>query len=391
MGWRHRWLQRLVVVAATAAAGVVSIVPVAAMPAAAAGELLEKVEMRADRLVAGASRGWFVSYRTNDEHDRPAVSNGQIYLPQGIPPADGWPVVSWGYGTAGVGDGCAASQRLRADQPPTLAVALSWPMISGFLASGYAVVATDYIGLGSEGSHHYLSAKAEAHAITDIVRAARTVSEAVSRDWLSAGHSQGGQGALMANRLADDYAPELNLHGTVAFAPESNAEHVLGALGPTVPDPGGRLDSMSSLLTYILYGLRSSRPDLDVDSYLTSYGRETVDTAESLCSSELREKLTRTGPDTLLAKPLPGSALASALTDYMQIPSSGWTHSVWIAHGTADTVVPMALSVALFAQLRAGGSDVALVPFPGNGHFDITEVASGPAQQQARTLLPPRP
>ncbi|WP_167659959.1 lipase family protein [Nocardia mangyaensis] len=384
-------MQPLVALAATAAAGVVSIAPVAAMPPVAAGELLAEVAMRADQLVAGASRGWFVSYRTNDEHDRPAVSNGQVYLPQGTPPAGGWPVVSWGYGTAGVGDGCAASQRMQADQPPTLAVALSQPMISGFLSSGYAVVATDYIGLGTDGSHHYLSAKAEAHAVTDIVRAARATGEAVSRNWLSAGHSQGGHAALMANHLAEAYAPELDLHGTVAIAPASNAEHALSLLGPSVPNPGGQLDGMSSLLTYILYGLRASRPDLDVDSYLTRYGREIVDNAESLCSSELRESLTGTGPGTLLAKPVFGSRLASALTEYMQIPTSGWAHPVWIVHGTADRVVPLASSVALAAQLRGGGADVDLISFPGTGHFDVIEVALRPAQEQARTLLPPRP
>lgn len=335
---------------------------------------------------AEAAETLFVEYPTTDEAGAPAAASGLVYLPRGAAPAGGWPVVSWGYGTAGVGDRCAASVRFRNGEPPTQAAAISAPAIAALLRGGYAVAATDYAGLGTPGAHHYLSAVAEANAMIDIVRAARAADPRVGAVWASAGHSQGGQAALMAGRLAESVAPELDFRGTVAFAPETTAEHGLALLGPELP-PEQVLSSVSSLLVYLLHGLRAARPDVPVNDYLSPLGRAAVDAAESRCATEQRAALDGVPPRTLLARPLSDPAFAAALHGYMGLPGTGWTHPVRVLHGTADQVVPLPLSLAFTAALRGSGADVELDVRPGVDHFGIVDAGLPAMLANIQTVL----
>ncbi|MEV0359481.1 lipase family protein [Nocardia sp. NPDC050697] len=357
------------------------VVGVAAAPAQAAPEArgaLSSVVRLGDALL--------VDYVTADESGGQVPARGLVYLPRTAPPPGGWPVVSWGYGTAGLGDQCAASVRLRDGVEPTQAAAISAPAIAALVDSGYAVAATDYAGLGTPGAHHYLSAVAEANAMIDIVRAARAADPRVGAVWASAGHSQGGQAALMAGWLADTAAPELEFRGTVAFAPETNAEYGLSLLSPAFP-PGELLTPLSSLLVYLLHGLRAARPELPVNDYLSPRGRAAVDSAEQRCATEQRAALDGTPPRALLARPLTDPAFTTALHAYLGLPGAGWTHPVRLLHGTADQVVPLPLSLAFERGLRASGADVKLDVRPGIDHFGIIDAGLPALLANIQTVL----
>lgn len=69
--------------------------------------------------------------------------SGTLYLPQGQPPKGGWPVVAWAHGTLGVADSCAPSWTQHRPRDATY--------LNRWLESGFAVVATDYQGLGGPG------------------------------------------------------------------------------------------------------------------------------------------------------------------------------------------------------------------------------------------------
>ena len=68
--------------------------------------------------------------------------------------------------------------------------------------------------------HPYLSKQSEGNAVIDAVTAARGIPAAnAGSRWISIGHSQGGHGAIFAGERAAEYAPELDLLGTVSLAP----------------------------------------------------------------------------------------------------------------------------------------------------------------------------
>lgn len=324
------------------------------------------------RLIDGAAAGFALSYSTTDEHGRPAIARGQVYLPSGAPPSGGWPVVSWAKGTVGIGDSCAMSTVLddgAAEDP--LAVELSTPLLSQLLRSGTAVVSTDYIGLGTPDAHHYLNSVSEANAVIDIVGAAADELPELSRTWVAAGHSQGGAAALTTGTRANIYGSASDFRGVMSFAPSSNLESILPLLSPNTPRIAP-LDNITATLIYVLHGLRDSRPDIDVNSYLSELGNDYLAQAEDSCISELRQKVIGVAPQQLLARSLSDPEMASALRDYLAVPTTGYTRPVVIEQGLNDTVVPPALTTALAAELVGRGNrDVSYLPVPGATHYDV--------------------
>ncbi len=160
-------------------------------------------------VLPGASRGERILYASTDGLDgrsRVAVS-GALFRPKGDPPPGGWPLVAWAHGTVGTADRCAPSFAGRSGRDVRY--------LDAWLSAGFAVVATDYQGLGTPGGHPYLAVRPEAYGVLDSVRAVRgrdQIGEAV----LVVGQSQGAGAAFAAAALAPSYAPDVELRGTVA-------------------------------------------------------------------------------------------------------------------------------------------------------------------------------
>lgn len=187
-----------------------------------------------------------VMYHSTDAEDRDRAVTGMITYPSAAAPAEGWPVVSYAHGTAGIAPKCAPSRT--PEVPPAFGV------------EGVAVM-TDYIGLGPIGElHPYLSKPAEGNAAIDAVRAAGNLAEAnAGTRWFSVGHSQGGHAALSAAELSADYAPELELLGTAAMAPGSDFTKSYGPIDEIIVRVTGAMS---------LYGATSEHPDIDPDDYV---------------------------------------------------------------------------------------------------------------------------
>ena len=62
---------------------------------------------------------------------------------------------------------------------------LQWPTL------GYAVVAPDYAGLGTDVPHQYLAAPAQAQDVLNAVPAARDAVSQLGTRWVAIGHAQG--------------------------------------------------------------------------------------------------------------------------------------------------------------------------------------------------------
>ncbi len=98
-----------------------------------------------------------------------------------------------------------------------------------YAAQGYAVVATDYLGLGrsSHGFHPYLHADSEATSVVDAIRAARQVARdqgtPLSGKVMVTGYSQGGHASAATQRaLERDHAQEIQLAGAAHLSAPVN-------------------------------------------------------------------------------------------------------------------------------------------------------------------------
>ena len=144
--------------------------------------------------------------------NKPVAVTGVIAVPNGTPPAGGFPVVSWGHGTNGMADVCA----------PSLSPSSDIPLANSLLDQGWVVTASDYQGEGTPGLHPYIAGVRAARNTIDIVRVARQIEAAhASKHYVVWGHSEGGQTAMFALHIGATYAPTLALEGVVAGAPPS--------------------------------------------------------------------------------------------------------------------------------------------------------------------------
>lgn len=186
--------------------------------------------MLSAKLLAGAPAGastFRIRYRSHGVGGIPNVVTGVVVIPHGTAPGGGHDTVAWAHGTFGVAESCAPSES------PALFASIAG--LSSMLTNGYAVVATDYAGLGTPGAHPYLVGDASADAVLDSIRAARDMSHgSLSGRYVVWGESQGGRAALWTGQLAKRYAPDLRLMGVAAAAPptdlKSNLTGVTNAL-----------------------------------------------------------------------------------------------------------------------------------------------------------------
>lgn len=290
-----------------------------------------------------------IMYLSQDAQDADRAVTGIITHPLEDAPDEGWPVVSWAHGTTGMAPPCAPS---RGDDPAP-----------GFGIEGVHV-ATDYIGLGPEGElHPYLSKEGEGHASVDIVRAARQLPDTGAGDhWLSVGHSQGGHGALAAHEVSDQYAPELELLGTAAFAPAAVFDETFGPADEIVTSIGGFMG---------FYGAAGEHPEMDLDDYLTPEAAEAATAITEGCLPEIIEALLDVGIDGFYtADPLETEPVRSVLLSN-DVGSTAVDAPVLLVGGTDDPLVVVERVLALEERLCAVGQVTELVITEGADHDNL--------------------
>ena len=123
-------------------------------------------------------------------------------MPKGKAPKKGWPVITYAHGTTGIADQCAPSRDSSSAGIHELN-SYAYPLLNRWLKAGYAVVRTDYTGLGTPDVHLYLNGVEEGRSTLDIVRAAKRLDKRLNvKRVVISGHSQGGHAALWAASLA---------------------------------------------------------------------------------------------------------------------------------------------------------------------------------------------
>ncbi|KAL0933896.1 uncharacterized protein CTRU02_210695 [Colletotrichum truncatum] len=154
-----------------------------------------------------------IQYTSVDIDDSIVPSTGFIAFPFARTKTT-FNLVAYAHGTSGVFRGCAPSTS------PNLYDYQSWTTL---LLAGYAVIATDYAGLGNNyTAHKYIASAANANdTYWSVVAARQAFPDVLSHEWASIGHSQGGGAVwkLSEHGLVQDSAS--GYLGGVSVAPVS--------------------------------------------------------------------------------------------------------------------------------------------------------------------------
>nr|WP_245537785.1 lipase family protein [Tsukamurella paurometabola] len=349
-------------------------------PVPSAGTPIDRVPLAAGLWVDAAADAHRFLYATTNQHG-PAVSTAALFLPDGDPPTGGWPVIAWAHGTVGLGDDATPSAQSQSDRQQFY--------LGHWLDRGYAVVASDYAGLGTPGLMSYLNGKVEAHNLIDSVHAARGFDVPLSTRWALVGQSQGAGAAMNGARYAREFGAgyDLDLRGVVATGTPANIERITQFLGPSFPPVRLPLNT-TTYTAYILAGFRDARPDLEVDGLLSEEGRRIVGLAETLSLYDLREKVRGADLRTWVTRPLrsiPG--VYGALADHMSTPVSGYDRPIFLGHGLTDIDVPVASGLSLAAALRLHRQPVSVHLYP-TDHFGTVYAAADDAADFVARVMP---
>ena len=195
-----------------------------------------------------------ILYHTRTANNSDALASGVVLIPYGLPPKDGWPLLAWSHGTSGVATDCA----------PSLMKSLfyNWEGLYEYVTLGYAIVATDYVGLGTTGRHAYLDMLSNATDVINSVPAAHAAAPGLSQRWLVIGHSQGGLSSLGVAQL-ESTIHDPNFLGTVALAGASDLQNALdNVLKVKAP-------VLNGLIGFWIYGVKTVYPEFQPRDVLT--------------------------------------------------------------------------------------------------------------------------
>lgn len=334
------------------------------------GKLLSSTPMPQELWPQGTVRAYRVTYVSSDYLGNPTVMSGSVYVPsaayRGHNEQGGRPVVSWAHETVGIAPGCAPSV---AGEPTR-----SRGVLGALLGKGYIVVASDYEGPATSNPHPFLVGESEAHAVTDIVRVPGQIGgTGASREWMVAGHSQGGQAALFAGSIATRYAQDLDFRGTFASAPISQWRVTLEQAKPFEPAAPG-----NPFVPLVLSGLDAVEPNLINEAQvLTPVGMDLYQKARTnMCFPELAATMRAgKGADFYSLSPADMTKLTDALERHDEVPISQYTRPVFIGQGTADTTVYPLASQLTASRLSQAGTGTTFKWYPGQGHGPVQEAS----------------
>lgn len=324
--------------------------------------------IRSDPLTTGVPKGadaWRILYTTTHPDGSPAVSSGTVIAPQDRG-TEALPLLSVAHGTTGVVAGCAPSLSVT-----PFADGAGTALAEMVTKHGWVAVTSDYVGLGTGGTHPYLIGEAEARNVLDASRAVQHFSEiATTTETVVWGHSQGGQGSLWTGQIADDYAPELSVEGIAAFAP---AADLYGLAVADKDDAPGKTVS-----AYIAGTWDKIFPELQLKKHLTPGSTRSVEKVTNLCFN---------GEDALAAilrgtqvpnQVFPDSLLEGEFGDKLkaQTPEGPFPAPVLVAQGLADPLVKPALQNDWVEARCKAGVAVDYRTFPGLDHTSLVDADS---------------
>ena len=345
-----------------------------------AGTLLRQEPLPAALGLKAAGAQWRILYTSTDGRtgSGPLVTSGAVFVPPGPAPAGGWPVMAWAHGTTGIADACAPSRNARSERDARY--------LDAWLRQGFAVVATDYQGLGTGGPHLYLHARAEAYAVLDSVRAALGGMKDLSNRVILLGQSQGGGAAFATAGYAPAYAPELKVLGTVATG---------------TPDPAARSpspfkpDQVNPTLAYLMYAGHTVRvldPALPASAMFSARALPVYEQAAALCIGPLEDAVKAAGlsnANTLLPAGI-GKA-TQVLGPSLQYPTLKLAQPLFMGTGGADMDVSTAQQLALGKQACAAGTPVQQHVYPGLSHSETVNASLRDSVPFVRQLLAGQP
>ena len=305
-----------------------------------------------------------IMYLSESVAGEPIAVTGMASVPTAEAPEDGRPMITIAHGTTGIADECS---------PSVTGGNAEMGLVESTFSRTALVAATDYEGLGTPGRHPYLVGESEGRSTIDAILAARELPGADPGTKLGiVGYSQGGHGALWANQVAAEWAPDLDVVGTFAGAPASEVGVIVSA-APRVKGFG----------MMVIAGIHAAYPDTDLSQVLTPAGQAVLETVDEGCVGDVFDAAG--GSKEELFVPDGGQTPRWAELGAAQDAGTEKTNDAptLLVHSNEDQTVPTFFIDQVEQRMCANGQVVERVDLPTGNHTS----AAVPAYEQAMEWL----
>ncbi|MBS1089918.1 lipase family protein [Gluconobacter wancherniae] len=353
------------------------------------GRILRKEGLSSPWLPPNTARAMRILYSSTDglvAGHRVAVS-GYVLFPKGPMPKGGWRLISWAHGTTGFADACAPSRMGPA--PRDRAYLGAW------LEKGFAIVATDYQGLGTPGPHPYLLYQPEAYSVLDATRAViADTSLNIRNEVVLVGQSQGAGAALATAWEYPRYAPDLHIAGAVLTGLVTAIGDAQRLHQTSVSSHYTTISDMdpSFAMLRLAGSDQALEPSTDLTPYLTEKGMAMYRTAQSGCLHDLfktaKQIDVKKGKE-LLKTGLPASD--DEFDGHFTLPDAHVTIPLFVGTGLADNMAGTNGQYEAVKQLCAAGTSVTWHTYPGLTHSGTVNYALRDSLPFVETILAGKP
>ncbi|MFD4368040.1 lipase family protein [Rhodococcus sp. NPDC058521] len=315
----------------------------------------------------GNVRGYQMMYVTTDFDGSRTVSTGLLMIPEdGTAPQDR-KLVGYSEANDSLGPNCMPSYQWTGGNQtdPSLTSALG--PVAQMFGKGWAVMMSDTANDGDPAPNGFSIGRFSGAATLDGLRAAIAIPDAQFAPEIPIGLfgiAGGGVAAGFAAEKAADYAPELNIVGTVlesmVIDSRTFEEKADGGIG-------------AGFVFANALGFAAKYPEIDLDRELTPLGRTMADIYNQTC--QLNYLFTPFVPLSALfvnGRPSDNPAFARAYEENT-MGQSAPNAPVLMASCRDDFLVPYSDVEKLIAAYRAGGTEVTVEPAKSCGITDLAD------------------
>jgi len=218
------------------------------LPAGEPGQLIRSEDFEEYDLADGVN-AVRILYHSRSATGQDVAASGVVLFPDGKPPTGGWPVIAWAHGLNGVARQCAPSLARNVEHGPFLSM---------YVNLGYAVVATDYTGLGTNFRNAYADMQSNARDVIYSLPAARAAVPALGSRWVAIGTAEGGMAVVGLAELENEFRDSSYL-GSVALSGLIDLQDIYAHAGTV----------SGSLPLLLAYGIKTVYPQFDAKEILT--------------------------------------------------------------------------------------------------------------------------
>lgn len=305
-----------------------------------------------------------ILYHSLSSQGAQVATSAVVLVPPGPAPAGGWPVIAWAHGTSGVARMCAPSLQKDMEYGEEGLM----PMVR----AGFAVVATDYHGLGTVGPHEYVNKIAQGRDVIYSVPAARAAVPSLGRRWVVIGHSQGGLAAWSVAEI-EATLHDPNYLGAVSVAGAGDLKAILAGMG----NPGS---DAAFYLTYMAYAIHVQSPEFKPSDMLEGAALARYENATTKgCWNYAYASFLGLPPGKIVKPGWDGTAAAEKLFKIDELGTAPIGGPMLVIAGEGDQTVPIASMRGTVQKACRNGIALTFRSYPGLDH-DPTMDQSTPDQ-----------